>query len=115
MAGSDKKASYAHLSREATAGVELLAAEIRAARKMRRYSESELAARAGVSRDTVRAIEAARPSVAIGLYFEVASILGLELFGGHEASVRRLGEARTRLSLLPERVRASRQVFDDDF
>jgi len=107
--------TFSHLSRASAAGLALLAVEIRAARKERRMTEAELAERAGCSRDTVRAIEAGKPTVAIGHVLEVAAILGLDLFGGTEATEARLGEVRSRLRLLPERVRKPTARFDDDF
>lgn len=78
-------------------------------------TEVELAERAGCSRDTVRAIEAGKPTVAIGHVLEVAAILGFDVFGGADAAESRLGEVRSKLRLLPARVRKPVEVFDDNF
>lgn len=78
-------------------------------------TEVELAERAGFSRDTLRAIEAGKPTVAIGHVLEVAAILGFEVFGGAQAAESRLGELRSKLRLLPARVRKPLEGFDDNF
>lgn len=106
---------FGHLSRGTTAGLALLAAEIRSARKILKMTETDLASRAGISRDTLRAIEAGKPTVAIGLVFEAATIVGIDLFGDQESVARRLGEARTRLALLPARISRTDGGFDDAF
>ncbi|WP_082483333.1 helix-turn-helix domain-containing protein [Rubellimicrobium mesophilum] len=110
-----KRSSTSHLSRVSTALLEALAAEVRAARKERGWTENDLAERLGSSRDTVRAIEAARPSVAAGTLFEAAYVLGLPLLGGDANVARIKSEAQARLVLLPGRVRPRRLEVNDDF
>lgn len=105
----------AGLSLATRKGLELLAAEIRASRARRGWSEQELADRLGASRKTVRAIEAARTTVAIGFVFEAAHLVGLDLFGGGAVIDARLAEAKARLTLLPQRVRNAPPEISDDF
>lgn len=94
----------------------LLASQIQLARKEQRWSEAELAERAGVSRSTIRGIENGNPATAIGLYFEVATLLGVPLF---ESDGRKLADAQERLdlrlALLPKRIDRDREEVFDDF
>lgn len=55
-----------------------LGENIRYARLRRRFSASLLAERAGISRNTLRAIESGYPSVTFGAYANVLLCLGLE-------------------------------------
>lgn len=52
--------------------------DIKLARLRRKYSTSQVAERAGISRATLWQIEKGSPNVAIGSYFQVFFILGLE-------------------------------------
>ncbi|SHN06162.1 helix-turn-helix domain-containing protein [Roseibium suaedae] len=106
---------FGTLSLSAHNGLRLLAAEIQAGRKLRGWSEDELARRLGCARKTVRAIEAGQPTVAIGFVFEAAQLVGLDLFGGAQAIDERLAETRIKLNLLPQRVHARRPELNDDF
>ena len=66
------------------AALTVIGHDIREARKRRKYSESELAQRVGCSRETIRNIEAGKPTVEIGLIFEAAARVGLVLFGNQD-------------------------------
>ncbi len=90
-----------------------LGTEIARARRERRWSQTELAERVGISLGTVRAIEKGTPSVALGVAFEAATVLGIDLFGGTDAAAARSADNRRALQLLPKRVRSV--VVDDDF
>lgn len=94
----------------------VLGLEIARARRARRWTTEELAERGGVSRTTLRSIERGAPTVAIGTVFEIATLLGLDLFG---ASPQQLPEmvarGRDRLALLPARVRRPNEPVYDDF
>lgn len=93
----------------------VLGTEIARARRARKMTAHDLAERAGVSRITVRAAEAGRPTVALGTVFELATLVGVPLFGGDPMEMRGLLErSRDRLALLPARVRTP-PVLDDDF
>ena len=103
-------------SRQTRAAATVLGLEIARARRVMRWTVGELAERAGISVVTVRNIERGVPTVAIGSVFEVATLVGLELFGedldGLEARVER---TRDTLDLLPSRVRARSRPVRDDF
>lgn len=100
----------------ATDAARILGLEIARARRERRWTLIELAERAGVSRITVRAVEAGTPTVAIGTAFEIATILGIDLFGaGPDHRQELLVRGRDRLALLPARIRQPSTPVDDDF
>jgi transcriptional regulator with XRE-family HTH domain len=97
----------------------VLGQQIKVARVARKWTAAELAARVGVDRRTVAAIEAGDPGVSIGNAFNAADILGVPLFGAEDrAELARLRrEGRDRLALLPTRVDKPRKRTepDDDF
>lgn len=105
----------ANLSRATRHALSLLASEIRLVRAKRRMSQSDLASRVGCSRDSIIAIEAGKPTVAIGIVFEAASVLGIELFGPDKDTTARLQRNRQELKLLPSRARDRKPDFNDDF
>ncbi len=115
MPKTNTKTELDSFSRSTRYGLALIAAEIQLARKQRKMTETDLATRVGCSRDTIRAIEAGKPTVAIAFVFEAASILSIDLFGGLEETDRRLKENRAQLRLLPSSVRARKPEFKDDF
>jgi transcriptional regulator with XRE-family HTH domain len=102
-------------SRYAAVVAQLLGAQIQVARRERRWSQKELASRAGITTPTLSKIEKGNLGVAIGTVFEIAWLVGVPLF--HEDPVRlALDRDRTaaRSALLPQRVRApKREIFDD--
>lgn len=103
-------------SPQTTDAARVLGLEVARARRARRWTIRELAERAGVSIPTVRAVEAGRPSVRIGTVFEIATILGIDLFGADAARMAELvARGRERLALLPARVREPTTPVDDDF
>lgn len=112
---ADKLTSFSGLSLTTRSALQLLAAEIQAARKLRGWTEVELAERAGCSRLTIRAIESGKPTVAVGFIFEAATMVGLSLFGGQPEITARLSETRTKLDLLPARIRHQKPELKDDF
>lgn len=106
--------AYSSVTKEA---MRLLGQEVRLARKERRMSEADLAARVGIARRTVQQIEKGDPKVAIGFVFEAATITGVILFGADLAALRSQQERVTdKLALLPQSVRRSKRVkVSDDF
>jgi transcriptional regulator with XRE-family HTH domain len=79
--------------------VQVLGLEIARARRGKRWTETALAERAGISAVTLRNIERGTPTVGIGTVFEVATILGIELFGAGGDRLRSMVErGRDRLS-----------------
>lgn len=94
----------------------LLGMQIGIGRRERQWTEQELAERAGISRPTLRNIEAGVPSVGVGLVFDVATLVGVPLF--HASSDRLQQEsvrARAHLALLPDQVHRPKREVKDDF
>jgi len=108
-----KERTYSRYTREAAS---LLAKQIQLGRKQRKWTEHELAERAGISRATLQKIEKGDFGVAIGLVFEVAALVGVTLFD-KERSALATHIARTddNLALLPSAVRKRRKPVDDEF
>lgn len=105
--------TYSRYAREA---LSLLGKQIRLGRKQRRWSEHELAERAGIARATLQKIEKGDPGCAIGLVFEVATLVGVTLFEGELPGLARQHERLDdKLALLPKAVRSPDTAVDDDF
>lgn len=104
---------YSAYSRDAA---RLLGGLIRLCRKEKRWTETELAGRAGISRATLQKIEKGDMSCKLGLVFEVAYLAGLELFQNDgEGLDNELERVNDKLLLLPKSIRERRQEVDDDF
>jgi transcriptional regulator with XRE-family HTH domain len=102
-------------ARQDHAGAKLLGARVRLARRERRWTLQELAERVGVTHVTMRKVERGDLTVALGLAFEAAAVLGVPLF--HEDPSRRMleaGRVDDRLAVLPTLVRRRAEI-DDDF
>jgi len=94
----------------------LLGAQIKLGRKQRKWTESELASRAGISRATLQKIEKGDMTCAIGLVFEVATLVRVPLFDTDKTSMAmHLDRMSDKLALLPKAVHRSRKAVDDDF
>lgn len=107
------KRTYSRYTREATA---LLGGMIRTARIEQRRTAQEVADRAGISRGLLQRIEKGDRKCEIGVVFEVATILGIQLFGADEAQLRKhLRHTEEKLALLPQSVRNKQKVVRDDF
>lgn len=105
-----------HLSSYAVEAARLLGLQVAQGRRERRWTITELAERAGVSRPTVRKVEKGDPTVSIGVAFEVAALVGVTLFVPEVSKVAMLvDQARDRLSLLPDRVTPPPREVHDDF
>jgi len=99
-----------------TDAARLLGEQIRAARRERRWSQEELAARAGVTAETLRKVEHGNPSVALGTAFELATLVGVPLFYEHRTRLAlELDRVAARSALLPQRVHARPRDVADDF
>lgn len=108
-----KQRTYSRYTGEAGA---LFGKQIRLGRKQRKWTEHELAERAGISRATLQKIEKGDLTVAIGLVFEVAALVGVTLFDEERASLAaHLARTDDKLALLPSAVRARKKTLDDDF
>ena len=105
------------LSRNATESLKLLGLEITEARRARRMTATELCERASTTPFTLRRVEKGDPGVAIGTVFELATIVGVPLFGAEDLTTMSSLTAivQDRLALLPSRIRESDEADDDDF
>ena len=110
---SNKQRSYSRLSREALL---LLGKQIKLARKQRRMSEHDLAARVGIARSTLQRIEKGDPAVEIGLVFEAATLTGVDLFVPEATTLApQIERIDDKLALMPGSIRGTRREVDDDF
>lgn len=108
-----EKRTYSRYTHEAAT---LLSRQIRLGRKQRKWTENELAQRAGISRATLQKIEKGDLGVAIGLVFEVAALVGVPLFEEERGSLAlHIARADDKLALLPQAVRKPGQPVNDDF
>ena len=110
-----KSATHSY-SRYSRAAAGLLGKLIRAARKQRRLTAQETADRAGISRGLLQRIEKGDPKCGIGAVFEVATIVGVQLFDADETALAgHARQAEQHLALLPKSVRRSPRTVADDF
>jgi transcriptional regulator with XRE-family HTH domain len=108
-----KQRAYSKYAKEA---VFLLGQHIKLERKKRKWSEQNLAARAGISRATLQKIEAGEMSPSIGLVFEVAALLGVPLFEHDSRTLANSLElTQSKIALLPKRIKNKSKAVDDDF
>lgn len=105
-----KAHSYSPWTRDA---ISVLGRQITVERRVRQWTQEDLAERAGISYQTLAKIERGATTPAIGTVFEIASLLGIPLVGATEDSARTLIDAR--LALLPGRVERPRDDGDNDF
>ncbi len=105
-----KQRAYSKYTEEALA---LLAAQIKLGRKERGWTEEEAAERAGISRSTLRKIEQGEHGTAIGLVFEVATLVGVKLFDDPVPIQTQREHVQNKIALLPQRIRLPE--VDDDF
>jgi len=108
-----KQRAYSKYAKEAAF---LLGQQIKLARKKRKWSEQNLAERAGIARATLQKIEAGEMSPSIGLVFEVSALVGVPLF---EQDSRALATSieltQSKIALLPKRIKTKTKAVDDDF
>jgi transcriptional regulator with XRE-family HTH domain len=106
------KRTYSKRTQQA---INVFATQIKVARKKQQWSEAELAERAGTSRPTIRKIEQGNPATELGLYFEIAGLLGIPLFDDDEQRLTTLQNTLDlQLALLPKRIDIdTKEVFDD--
>lgn len=94
--------TYSRHTREA---VTLLGKLIRLARKERRLSAAELAERTGISRGTLQRIEKGDPKVEIGIMFEAATLVGVNLFDADNGRLSgKIARTDDKLALMPKAI-----------
>ncbi len=108
-----KQRVYSNYAQEAAM---LMGKHIKLGRKQRQWSAQSLADRAGISRATLQKIENGEMSCAIGLVFEVATLVDIALFEPVGAPLSKsIEHVQDKIALLPQRIQASSQVVFDDF
>lgn len=96
--------------------IQLLGKQIQLGRKQRKWTELELASRAGISRATVQKIEKGEPGCVVGLMFEAATLVGVNLFESDLPSITMdIDRIDDKIALLPKSVRKVKRVVYDDF
>lgn len=96
--------------------VRILGLEIARGRRERHWTVAQLSERCGISPFTLRQVEQGAPTVAIGIVFELAILLDIELFDAAPSQLSSLvTRGQDQLALLPARVRDSIGPVDDDF
>jgi len=94
----------------------LLGRQVKLGRKQRKWTEQELADRANISRATLKKIEKGDLACGIGFVFEVAALVGVQLFeSGRISLAMQLGQTDDKIALLPKAVHKGKKVVDDDF
>jgi len=89
---------------------------IRSCRLEKKMAAQELAERAGISRALLSRLEKGDLKASLGAYFEVATILELSLFEADRRELeKRIPVLQEKLSLLPQRIRKTREILNDDF
>jgi transcriptional regulator with XRE-family HTH domain len=108
-----KQRTYSKYAKEA---VILMGEQIKLGRKQRKWTETNLAERAGISRATLQKIENGEMTCAIGLVFEVATLVSVKLFEHDKFPLlKQTEQTRDKLALLPQRIRTKIKAVDDDF
>jgi len=104
MTKKEKKKRSAQVFPKNRETLSLLGENIKLACKRRGYSQSLIAERTGLSRLTVRKIEQGNPTVSIGHYVLVLSVLGLAENLGHVASDDELGRKLQDIKLIGQSI-----------
>lgn len=108
-----KQRTYSKYAQEAA---RLLGKQIKLARKQRKWSEKNLADRAGISRATLQKIENGEMTCAIGLVFEAAALVGLNLFEQDKIPLSiSIENVSNKIALLPRRIKSKTKAVDDNF
>lgn len=103
------------LPAEVTARIRQLAERVRVARKRRGWAVAETAAKAGINRNTLTALELGKPGVSIGAYVAVLWALGLDRTLEAVADVDKDTHGKTlEAARRPQRVR-KRQAPKDEY
>ena len=94
----------------------LLGEQIRLGRKQRKWTEQNLADRAGISRATLQKIEKGATTCVIGLVFETAMLVGVNLFNKDKSPLKNnIEQTRDKIALLPQRIQSTTREVDDNF
>jgi transcriptional regulator with XRE-family HTH domain len=109
----NKSRAYSRYSLDAAI---LFGKQIKLGRKQRHWTEAELAERAGVSISTVKRIEKGDMKCALGLFFEAATLVGINLFYSDGINLAtQTSNINDKIALLPKTIHNARTEVDDDF
>ncbi len=90
--------------------------QIKFGRKNRKWTEKNLAERAGISRATLQKIERGEMTCVIGSVLEVAALVGVNLFESEKLPLSmQTDQIRDKSVFLPRRIKASKKIVNDDF
>lgn len=85
-------------------------------RKERKWTRDDVSERAGISRSMLQKIEKGDVSCAIGLVFEVATILGVNLFDSDQTPLgQQLERIGDKVKLLPKTIHKTKRPISNDF
>jgi DNA-binding XRE family transcriptional regulator len=109
-----KERAYSQYTKDAAV---LLGKHIQLARKARKLTEKELAERVGISRTTLQKIEKGDLKCEVGIVFEAAVIVGVNLFDVDQRTTlaAKLESVSDKLALLPKSIRKVSNEVDDAF
>lgn len=108
-----KQRTYSKYAQEAAV---LMGDQIKLGRKQRQWTEKNLADRAGISRATLQKIENGEMSCAVGLVFEVATLVGVTLFEPESVQLsKHIEHTLDKIALLPQRIKTRLKAVRDDF
>jgi transcriptional regulator with XRE-family HTH domain len=109
-----KERVYSEYTKDAAV---LLGKHIQLARKARKLTEKELSERIGISRTTLQKLERGDLKCEIGIVFEAAAIVGINLFDveSRASFAGKLERVNDKLALLPKSVRKTAGEVDDAF
>lgn len=108
-----EKRAYSRYTVEA---LQLLSLLIKTTRVEKKITMQDLCERAGISRDLLSRIEKADPACSIGVVFEVAALLGIDLFESDYSDLLIKNKLiKEKLTLLPQRVKNTVIEVDDNF
>jgi len=105
-------ATFANIANQEAALVEALGERLRLARRRRKMTAHQVAVEAGITRVTLRRVEAGEPGVLMGTYLRVLTTLGLSqdliLVARDDTLGRRLQDEELTRSAAPKTKRAQR-------
>jgi len=108
-----KQRVYSEYAQEAAV---LMGQLIKLGRKERRWSEQNLADRAGITRTTLQKIEKGEMSCAVGSVFELATLVSVQLFEQNDMPLaKHIEHTRDKIALLPKRIVQPNKAVRDDF
>ena len=105
-----------HYSETVRHAAQLLGSQVRQGRIQRQWTVRQLAERAQISTNTLLKVEHGDPTVALGIAFDLAVLVGVPLFFDDRERLKSEARRETeRTALLAQRVRPTAEEPDYDF